>query len=280
MTWLTELNELLNNPNMRHAAIVHLPIALAVIGLVFAMINAILRGRNTTLHWTTFFLFIALLVMGWIGKSSGADAEAALPGSLSAAARELIEDHEELGEWIWIAAAINAGLLVIAAVEKPAVKLISAVGGLIGGLVTMGIVANTAHFGGSAVYLHGAGTKQPPVSAGASAGAAGAVDPRAEFFINTVYPILEANCFTCHNAAKARGGLDQTSIASLLRGGNDEQYQPVIAPGDPEGSWLIRAVRYTDEDLAMPPKEENRLSDEQIAALERWIKEGAVWGAR
>src|SRR5262249_47360981 len=39
-------------------------------------------------------------------------------------------------------------------------------------------------------------------------------------------------------------------------------------------SLFIKAVRYTDENLQMPPKGK-RLSDEQVAALEAWVKMGA-----
>ncbi|MEI7820830.1 MAG: hypothetical protein WCK55_07925 [Verrucomicrobiota bacterium] len=36
---------------------------------------------------------------------------------------------------------------------------------------------------------------------------------------------------------------------------------------------LIKAVRYRDKDLAMPPKK--KLSTEEVATLEQWVKMGA-----
>jgi hypothetical protein len=45
-------------------------------------------------------------------------------------------------------------------------------------------------------------------------------------------------------------------------------------PGEPEKSLLIKAVRYTDPDLQMPPKEK-KLAPEQISDLEAWVKMGA-----
>ncbi len=48
---------------------------------------------------------------------------------------------------------------------------------------------------------------------------------------------------------------------------------PAVVPGDAEGSLLIKAVRRTDAHLQMPPDE--KLSTEEIAALEKWIAEGA-----
>ncbi len=45
-------------------------------------------------------------------------------------------------------------------------------------------------------------------------------------------------------------------------------------PGDPEKSLLIKAVRYTDPDLQMPPKNQ-KLTDAQVADLVAWVKMGA-----
>jgi cytochrome c553 len=45
-------------------------------------------------------------------------------------------------------------------------------------------------------------------------------------------------------------------------------------PGKPDDSLLIQAIRYKDEDLQMPPKDE-KLSDQQIADLTEWVRRGA-----
>ena len=55
------------------------------------------------------------------------------------------------------------------------------------------------------------------------------------------------------------------------KGGNSGA---VVVPGDPEKSLLIKAVRYTDADLQMPPKGE-RLPDAEMAVLVDWVKRGA-----
>ncbi len=69
------------------------------------------------------------------------------------------------------------------------------------------------------------------------------------------------------------GGLDQTTMAGLLTGGLSG---PAIVPGRPDESLLIKAVRWVDEDLQMPMAED-KLADDRIAALEKWIADGAVW---
>lgn len=94
-----------------------------------------------------------------------------------------------------------------------------------------------------------------------------------EFFETKVRPILVDHCYKCHSpeAEKIKGGLLLDTREHLLKGGDTG---PAILPGDPEKSLLIKAVRYSDENLQMPPKGK-KLSEEQIADLETWVKMGA-----
>ena len=103
-----------------------------------------------------------------------------------------------------------------------------------------------------------------------------AVEPtraQLDFFESKVRPVLANNCYKCHStkAEKVKGGLLLDSREGLLKGGDTG---PAIVPGDPEKSLLLKAVRQTDPDLAMPPKGD-KLSDQQIADLTAWIKMGA-----
>ncbi len=94
-----------------------------------------------------------------------------------------------------------------------------------------------------------------------------------EFFEKKIRPVLVDTCYKCHSSEtdKVKGGLLLDSRAALLKGGDTG---PAIVPGDPEKSLLIKAIRYTDADLQMPPKNK-KLSAEQIADLEAWVKMGA-----
>jgi cytochrome c553 len=94
-------------------------------------------------------------------------------------------------------------------------------------------------------------------------------------FQKDIRPILQKQCFRCHGE-KDKGGLKLDSRAAALRGGDSEI--PAIVLGKPEASELISRLRSKDEDLVMPPSGE-RLSEKQIAQLETWIREGAVWPA-
>lgn len=94
-----------------------------------------------------------------------------------------------------------------------------------------------------------------------------------EFFETKIRPILADNCYQCHSAQskKSKGGLFLDTRDGLLQGGDTG---PAIKPGDPDQSLLIKAVRYSDDKLEMPPKNK-KLSPEKIAALEAWVKMGA-----
>src|SRR4051812_44310695 len=73
------------------------------------------------------------------------------------------------------------------------------------------------------------------------------------FFEKNIRPILVEHCYSCHSeqAKKKKGGLLLDSRAGWQAGGESG---PAIVPGDLAGSRLIKAVRYADSDLEMPPK--------------------------
>ena len=111
--------------------------------------------------------------------------------------------------------------------------------------------------------------------AGALVNCARAADDPAgtEFFESKVRPILVDNCYPCHSqqSLKIKGGLLLDTRDGVLKGGDTG---PAIKPGDIELSLLIKAVRYTDDQLRMPPKNK-KLAAAQIASLEAWVKMGA-----
>jgi mono/diheme cytochrome c family protein len=105
---------------------------------------------------------------------------------------------------------------------------------------------------------------------------AAAAEPTREqlaFFESKIRPILANHCYKCHSmdADRVKGGLYLDTREGTLKGGNTG---PAVVPGDPDKSLLIRAVRYLDKDMEMPPKGE-KLSDAQIADLVAWVKMGA-----
>ncbi|NQV25465.1 MAG: DUF1553 domain-containing protein [Rhodopirellula sp.] len=95
-------------------------------------------------------------------------------------------------------------------------------------------------------------------------------------FNRDVRPILSDLCFTCHgpdaNTREAELRLDQESAVFAKRD------TPLIVPGKPLESELIRRLLSTDDDERMPPPESKKQpTAAQKATLQRWIAQGAKW---
>jgi hypothetical protein len=112
----------------------------------------------------------------------------------------------------------------------------------------------------------------PPLLS-ATASRAAAADDGTAFFEAKIRPILVQHCYKCHSARTKRpkGGLRVDSREGLLRGGKTG---PAVVPGKAGESLLLKAIRYTDDDLQMPPGGKP-LPAAIVADFERWIALGA-----
>jgi len=95
------------------------------------------------------------------------------------------------------------------------------------------------------------------------------------FFEKEVRPLLVEHCLACHGARSkkgvlTRGGLDLTSRAKLLEGGNSG----AVVADKAEDSLLLRAIHYRGK-TRMPPA--GKLTDRQIEVLTRWFQMGLPW---
>ena len=102
--------------------------------------------------------------------------------------------------------------------------------------------------------------------------------PADRLFALKVGPLLTQKCQVCHGDEpdKIKGGFDMRTRESLMKGG-EEIGSEILVPGQAEESFLITAMRWEDPDFEMPPKENDRLTKEQIAAVAEWIDAGAPW---
>lgn len=98
---------------------------------------------------------------------------------------------------------------------------------------------------------------------------------REAFYEKNIRPLLIDKCYACHSLEKnkTKGGLALDSQKAWLTGG---EHGPALSPGKPDDSLLIKAVRYADDELRMPPKSHGgKLSDKEIKLLEQWVRDGA-----
>lgn len=87
-------------------------------------------------------------------------------------------------------------------------------------------------------------------------------------FTKDVVPVLRRNCQGCHRPAKMKGDLDMTTYKALAKGGKNG---PAFKTGDMK-SLMLEQVRGAEP--KMPP-DGDKLTADEIALLERWVKEGA-----
>lgn len=81
-------------------------------------------------------------------------------------------------------------------------------------------------------------------------------------------PLLNQNCVSCHGTTRLKGDLDLRTVEGILKGGKSG---PAVVPGKPLSSPLYLHV-LPGADPQMPPDEDDRLSEEEIHTIARWIE--------
>ncbi|MCA9083560.1 MAG: PSD1 domain-containing protein [Planctomycetaceae bacterium] len=97
-------------------------------------------------------------------------------------------------------------------------------------------------------------------------------------FVLHVQPLLQQKCLACHgqDADNIEGGFDLSNRDVLLNGG-ESFGNDVLKPGDAEHSVLYRTVLRTEPDFEMPPKEAEKLTQQEAWWIRDWINAGAPW---
>ncbi len=90
-----------------------------------------------------------------------------------------------------------------------------------------------------------------------------------------IKPIFNKKCITCHGGVKRQSGFSVLFRSDALA--VNKSGKPAIIPGDPSHSELIRRLTLKDPEERMPYKHPP-LTDDEIATLKQWIKQGAKWG--
>lgn len=97
-------------------------------------------------------------------------------------------------------------------------------------------------------------------------------------FNRDIRPILTKNCTTCHGGVKMAGEVSFLYREDVL--GNGESGRPVVVPGDPDRSEMVRRLLTDDPDDRMPPPDHHPhpLAQGEIDTLVEWVRQGAEWG--
>ncbi|HVY68825.1 MAG TPA: c-type cytochrome domain-containing protein, partial [Verrucomicrobiae bacterium] len=94
-------------------------------------------------------------------------------------------------------------------------------------------------------------------------------DDKPASYYHDILPIFKKSCTGCHHPGKLKGELDLTSYEMLKKGG---KHGASFTAGDPKASRLVEEISGDEPSM---PKEGDPLSKEEVALVERWVKEGA-----
>jgi len=180
------LLESFNDPQKLHAIMVHIPIAVAALGLLLVLGVAITGGKSAGLRWTTVFIYtFGVLAALWAvdagdqavdalddakrvpasyvtaeqhehteGETEEAEADESDPGII-------MHRHEELGRYFWVGLAIVGVLIMLAAIRVTWWKSLVIFLAILVGAANVVWVGVIAHYGGEMVYQHQIGVPSP-----------------------------------------------------------------------------------------------------------------------
>ena len=93
-----------------------------------------------------------------------------------------------------------------------------------------------------------------------------------------IKPLFAEKCMACHGEEpeKIKSDFDMRTRSSMLHGGEIFEDE-VLIPGQGEKSYLYILSTRVEEDLEMPPKQSDQLTDEETGWIRDWINYGAPW---
>jgi hypothetical protein len=133
--------------------------------------------------------------------------------------------------------------------------------------VTLALAMATALL---AMFIAGEGSNSPLCQAQAAQPLA----PRVSFS-EDVLPLLKFKCSSCHQAGGEgyeKSGMDLTSYQGVMKG---TKFGPMVVPGDPEASNLMRLLDWRVSAELRKPHGKKQLSICDRDTVRTWIFDGA-----
>ncbi|MGH7955501.1 MAG: DUF1549 domain-containing protein, partial [Opitutaceae bacterium] len=92
-------------------------------------------------------------------------------------------------------------------------------------------------------------------------------------YLRDVKPIFTQHCVRCHGTEKEEAGLRVDTAEALYVGGDSG---PLVKPGKPDASLLIKLVSGPHEDIPQMPYKRPPLAAAEVTTLRTWITEGGA----
>jgi uncharacterized membrane protein len=249
-----QLPSILQVVGRAHPLVLHFPIVLLLLSVVFEMIMVNRQTTNLTdvADWmllSATLTTVAAALMGlFLSNEEGYDAGA-------------IATHK----WVGAACAIISLLWYAFRVQLRKKKLAT----MMTGFACTAALLITGHEGAS--ITHGQDFLLEPISAKTATPEVWLED--AVIYTHLIKPILTEKCMSCHSSSKAKGDLILETQTLLLKGGKNGKLWDTTATG--LGLMMERLHLPLASKEHMPPKGKPQLTEEEVKALYYWIKGGA-----
>lgn len=89
-----------------------------------------------------------------------------------------------------------------------------------------------------------------------------------------VRTVFAHSCYRCHSSDKINGELRLDERELVFEGGENG---PIIVPGDPENSELVRRISLPEGHEDVMPNKGDLLPKEEIDLISLWVEKGAYW---
>ncbi|NUM55229.1 MAG: hypothetical protein HUU46_16410 [Candidatus Hydrogenedentes bacterium] len=300
-----DLTRVLESPHALHAASVHLPMSLAFLGLPLILVTILTSKRW---HRGRTFVGAYFLVAGLIALAAtltGMRAASELVALASSEIETALTQHRLLGYSITVLAFATSVLLAASHFRGDVGRRVLTASAMLTALALAVAVLFAGSSGGRLVYGFGIGT--PVARADGTSGATIvvgaypsvasvsvvptvaiadksvdamytpktlAIDPvqaAAVTFQRDIVPLLERRCFKCHSGNEPEAGLDLTTRAGILEGG--DYAGAAVIPGAPDQSPMVLHLRGIYEPKM--PKDAEELTESELHTIRMWIFAGA-----
>ncbi|MCM4170184.1 DUF1553 domain-containing protein [Arenibacter sp. TNZ] len=258
-----------------HPLLVHFPIGLLVIALVFELftIGGKRQGLREGIYWMVIVGAVTAImaaIMGWLLRN------------YDDYTGDLVTYHQYTGIATAVLAVITA-LLLRNIVNK---KLTDYRLYRFGLLVTVVSLSIAGHLGASLTHGEDYLTSVLPnnqdsyddekttVLLTELKGQDSLTETQQEDLNLGVRAILAHNCYQCHSENKQKGELILENKEGVFKGGESG---PVIVAGKPSESEMYKRITLSPNDDDVMPKKGKVLKENEIALIKLWIQNGAYW---
>ena len=302
-----DLTKVLESAHATHAASVHLPISLGLIGLPLVIVAVVVPRRWPGLRmFAAIFYLVTCLILA-AAAFTGQRAAAELVALANERIETVLAHHRQLGLTATALPLVTSVFLFASQYRQRSGRTIFAGLATLSAFALAVLVLYAGSSGGRLVYGFGIGTPVAGVDGVSGAtrivgtyrptdapGALPAAKTRtmdesadAKYtphikpidsaqaasigYRKDVFPLLERHCFKCHRGKDAEAGLDLTTHAGILKGG--DYAGTCVVPGEPDQSPIVMHIRGIYEPKM--PKNGTELSEDELHTVRMWIASGA-----